>query len=91
MSLPLSPDVESLIQSWIDRGRFPDAAAVVAAALQALDEREHAQFLALREKVRAGFESGDPVELTPGLWDLLEREVEEAFLRGEQPDPEVCP
>jgi putative addiction module CopG family antidote len=91
MSVTLAPEIESRIRSWIDSGRYPNANAVMLDALQLLEERSQAQLLKLREMVRAGFESGDPVELTPELWDELERESEEAYLRGEQPDPDVCP
>jgi len=42
-------------------------------ALQFREER----FLALRDKVRAGFESGGEVELTPELWEQLAREADE--------------
>jgi putative addiction module CopG family antidote len=91
MSVTLAPEVEDRIRCWIDSGRYPDANAVLVDALELLEERNQARFLKLREMVRAGFESGDPVELTPELWDELEREAEEAYQRGELPDPDVCP
>ncbi|HKG25876.1 MAG TPA: type II toxin-antitoxin system ParD family antitoxin [Thermomicrobiales bacterium] len=91
MSVTLAPEVQDRIRSWIDSGQYPDADTVVLDALQLLEERNQARFLKLRELVRAGFESGDPVELTPELWDELEREAEEAYQRGELPDPDVCP
>jgi putative addiction module CopG family antidote len=91
MSVTLTPEVEQQIQDWIDRGRYPNASAVVERALQALKEQEEAKLVKLRELVRAGFESGDAVELTDELWDEMERRSEERFLRGERPSPHVCP
>jgi putative addiction module CopG family antidote len=91
MSVTLSPKVEDQIRHWIDSGQYADADAVLRDALQLLAEHNQARFLRLRELVREGFESGDAVELTPELWDELEREAEEAYQRGEQPNPDVCP
>jgi hypothetical protein len=36
-------------------------------------------------------ERGELIELTPELLDEIDREVEEQFQRGEQPNPGVCP
>ena len=90
MTITLSPQAEKQIQDWIERG-FPNAAAVIDKALLALNEQEEAKLVKLRELVRAGFESGDAVELTDELWDEMERRSEERFLRGEKPSPHVCP
>jgi putative addiction module CopG family antidote len=91
MSVTLTPQTEEEIRRWIDSGRYPDADAVVHTALQALKDQEEAKLTKLRELVRAGFESGDAVELTDELWDEMERRSEERFLRGERPSPRVCP
>jgi putative addiction module CopG family antidote len=91
MSVTLAPELEDRIRSWIESGQYPDADAVLRDALQLLEERNQARFLQLRDLVRAGFESGDAGELTPELMDEIEREAEEAFRRGEQPSPHVCP
>lgn len=91
MTVTLSPQAEEQIQDWIERGHYPDAAAVIDRALQALKEQEEAKLIKLRELVRAGFESGEAVELTDELWDEMERRSEERFLRGERPSPHVCP
>lgn len=87
MSVTLDPEVEDRIKPWLDSGRFPNASAVVLEALELLEERDRTQFLKLREMVRAGFESGDEVDLTPELWDQLLREADEDYERGEQPAP----
>jgi len=56
-----------------------------------LDARDEERFLRLRALVREGFESGDERELTPELWDELEREADEADRRRDPLDPNVCP
>ncbi len=49
---------------------------------------------ALRAKLQVGLdqmERGDTVLLTPGLLDEIDREVQERFRRGDEPDLDVCP
>jgi putative addiction module CopG family antidote len=77
MSGTLTPGIEARIRMLIETGQYPDADAVLLDALQLLEERNHERFLALREKVRAGFESGEGDELTPELWERLNREADE--------------
>jgi putative addiction module CopG family antidote len=77
MSVTLSREVQDRVLSWVGRGRYSDADAVVLDALQLLEERNQEQYLKLREMVRAGFESGDEMHLTPELWNDLLREAEE--------------
>ena len=57
---------------------------VIARALQALIDQEEAEYREIRELVRAGFESGPSAELTDDLWDEMEREVDEAYQRGDE-------
>jgi putative addiction module CopG family antidote len=91
MSITLSPQTEQRIRQWIDNSRYPDAEAVIDQALQALEDREHAKFLKARELVLAGHNSGPGVELTDELWEEMEREVDDAYQRGDEPPPHVCP
>lgn len=91
MSLILTPQTEAEVRHWVESGQYPDADTVIHQALQALKDREEARFLQLRELVLAGHNSGKGEELTPELWDRLEREAEEAYQRGEKPSPYVCP
>ena len=91
MVVQLSPQVMAEIKRLIATGRYADADEVIAEGLRLLAERERSRFLQLRAFVRAGFESGDPVELTDDLMDDIEREAEEAVRRGEVPSPHVCP
>ncbi len=91
MTVTLTPQAQQQIQDWIERGHYPNAAAVIDGALQALKDQEEARLLKLRELVRAGFESGPGVELTDELWEEMEREVDDAIQRGDEPPPHVCP
>ncbi len=77
MSITLNPEAESEVRSWIGHGQFHDADTVIAKALKALAEQEQARFLKLQEMIRAGIESGPGEELTPELWDRMEREADE--------------
>jgi putative addiction module CopG family antidote len=77
LTITLTPQVEHRIRDLIESGHYPDADAVIQKALQALAEQEHARFLKTRELVLAGLNGGEGEELTPELWDRLEREAEE--------------
>jgi len=41
--------------------------------------------------VRDGFDSGDGIPFSAELMDEIEREAEEAYQRGETPNPDACP
>jgi antitoxin ParD1/3/4 len=91
MSITVTPETEREIRHWIESGHYPDADAVLNDALGLLHERKLAT---LRAKIQSGLdqiERGEGIELTPEVWDEIEREADEALLRGEQPDPDVCP
>ena len=77
MSVTLTPNIEARIRVLIETGQYLDADAVLLDALQLLEERNQERFLALREKIRVGFESGEGAELTPELWEKLLREADE--------------
>jgi hypothetical protein len=51
---------------------------VIQKALQALEEQEQERFLKTRELILAGPNSGEGVELTPEVWEEIEREADEA-------------
>lgn len=91
MTVQISPQIEATIEQLVASGQFADAGAVIDEAVRLLAEREQARFLQLQTLVREGFESGEAVEFTPELMDELERQAEEAFQRGEKPNPHVCP
>lgn len=91
MALTLSREIEDRIEQLVVSGQFPDASAAIRSALDALVELEDVRFQRARELVAAGFASGPGVELTDDVWDEIERESEEAFLRGEKPGAHVRP
>lgn len=92
MVVSLTPQVEAMILERVKSGNYNDASEVVKAALQLLEEREKLEHL--RSLLAVGFEQsarGELIDFTPELLEELDREVEERFLRGEKPNPDVCP
>jgi len=92
MNVSLTPELEAMIQQQVDSGRYNNASEVVREALQLLDERDRLEHL--RSLVLVGLEQaqrGELVEFTPELFEEIDRRVEERLLRGEEPDPDVCP
>jgi hypothetical protein len=62
-------------------------------AIRLLDERED-QLDTLRAKIRIGLDQldrGEGIEMTPDVWDDLDREVDERLRRGDTPNADVCP
>jgi antitoxin ParD1/3/4 len=93
MSVQLTPETEALIREKVASGRYATGEELVETALRLLDERDR-QIQQLRAKLQIGLdqiERGETVQFTPELLDEIEREAEEQFRRGEQPDPDVCP
>jgi antitoxin ParD1/3/4 len=92
MSVTLTPQLEAMIQERVESGRYSDASAVVQEALRLLEEREKLEHL--RALLAVGLEQGrrgEVVEYTPEWIEDLHRRVEERLLRGDQPNPDVCP
>jgi antitoxin ParD1/3/4 len=92
MSLTLSLELEAMIRDRVESGRYSDANAVVGEALRLLEERERSEHLnALLAVGLDDLQRGDKVRFTPELLEEIDRRVEERFLRGEEPSPDVCP
>lgn len=92
MNVSLTPQLEAMIRERVESGRYNNASEVVRDALRHLEEHERVQHL--RALLAVGEEDerrGNLVDYTPELMDDIYREAEELFLRGEEPDPEVCP
>lgn len=92
MSVNLTPQVENLIRRKIAAGPYRSADEVIEEALPALDERD--RLASLRAAIAVGdaqLARGEGIPYTPELMDEIEREAEEAYLRGDQPNPDVCP
>ncbi len=93
MTLTLTPELEAMIREKVDSGRYATADEVIEAAVRLLDAQDD-HLAMLRAKLQVGLddlERGDTVLLTPELLDEIDREVEERFRRGDEPDPDVCP
>jgi antitoxin ParD1/3/4 len=92
MNVSLTPQLEAMIRRRVESGRYNNASEVVREALRLLEE--HEQVMHLRSLLAVGLEDerrGDLVEFTPEYEENLSRRVEERFLRGEEPNPDVCP
>jgi putative addiction module CopG family antidote len=93
MTIQLPADVEALIRQKVASGRYPSAEEALSAAVRLLDVYDR-RLLQLQAKIRIGLDEldrGEGRELTPELWDEIDREADEALRRGEPPDPDVCP
>lgn len=95
MSVTLSPQLEAMIQERVDAGHYESANDVVRQALLLLDERDReAQLEHLRGLLQVGLDSarrGEPIEFNEEYLEDLDRRVEARFLRGDVPNPDVCP
>lgn len=94
MNVSLTPELEDMIRQRVDSGRYNNASEVVRDALRHLEEHERVHLQHLRALLAVGEEDerrGNLVDYTPELMDDIYREAEELFLRGEEPDPDVCP
>jgi antitoxin ParD1/3/4 len=92
MNVSLTPELEAMIRQQVDSGRYNNASEVVREALRLLDEHQRVQHL--RSLLAVGLEQaqrGEFVEFTPELLEDIARRAKERFLRGEEPDPDVCP
>ncbi len=88
MVIHVQPETEAAIRERVESGRYENVDAVVRAALHVL---HNAEVRALIEEGRASLERGEGVELTPEVWDEIEREADEMIRRGEQPAWHVRP
>jgi antitoxin ParD1/3/4 len=96
MNVSLTPELEAKIHERVASGRYNNASEVVRDALRHLEkfEEAHARKEHLRSLLAIGLEQarrGELIEWTPELMDEIARRAEERFLRGEEPDPDVCP
>jgi antitoxin ParD1/3/4 len=92
MNVSLTPELEALVHRKVKTGLYSTASEVVREALRQMDERD--RLARLREVVAIGIaeaDQGKVVELTPALWDEIEREADEDERRGVPIDPDVCP
>ena len=92
MSVTLTPKLEAMIRERVESGRYHDATEVIHEAMRRLEEHERLEHLrALLEVGRQEELRGELITYTPELMDEIYREAEEMLLRGEEPNPDVCP
>lgn len=93
MSIRFPTDLEDRIQRKIDSGRYENETPVLREALQALGARE-ARIDELRASIAdamASIDRGEGIELTPGVWEEIERDADEQIRLGRLPGPDVLP
>jgi putative addiction module CopG family antidote len=93
MPIHVPADLEERIKQKVESGDYDDPSAVIRAAIRLLDKRDM-RLQELRASIAEGLaaaERGEARELTPELWEEIEREAHERFLMGHQPKPDVCP
>jgi antitoxin ParD1/3/4 len=92
MVVTLSPEAEELVRRRLEMGPYRSVDEVIEEALQALDERD--RLVRLRAAIAIGdaqIARGEVIPYTADLMDEIEREAEEADLRGDEPNPDVYP
>jgi len=93
MAIQLPVDLEEQIHQKVASGDYDDPSSVIRAAMSLLYKRDQ-RLQKLRALVAEGIasvERGDVRELTPELWEEIEREADEKLRRGLPPAPHVCP
>jgi len=93
MSVTLNTQLEERITRLRESGHYADANAVISDALNLLETRQR-EINGLRAKLQVGLDQldrGEFVLVTDEFWVDLDREVDEGVLRGDIPDPDVCP
>ncbi len=92
MNVSLTPQLEAMIHERVESGRYASASEVVREGLRLLEEREKLEHL--RSLLAVGLEEakrGELIDFTPEYLEELDRRVEERYLRGDEPNPDVCP
>lgn len=89
MTMQLPPRVEARIREKVESGLYASVDAVLETAVELLDGYDR-QVQRLRAAIAEG-EQGETIPWTPEMMEQLSREADEMFLRGEKPDPDVCP
>ena len=93
MTIRVPADLEASIRRRVASGRYNDATEVIRAAMRLLEAREERTEY-IRASVAAGLaaiERGEGSELTPELWEEIDREADEQIRLGLPPKPDVCP
>ncbi|MEG4352136.1 type II toxin-antitoxin system ParD family antitoxin [Microcoleus sp. LAD1_D3] len=81
MNVVLNPELEQLIQSELDTGKYENVEAVLREALRLLSERNSRRIIACKVK-----DLFDKTQALPGVQEITEEEIAaeiEAYRRGE--------
>lgn len=92
MNVSVTPELAAIIQERVESGRYSSASEVVREALRLLEERDRVEHL--RSLIAVGLEQarrGELIDVTPQYLEDVDRRAMEAYLRGQKPDPDVCP
>lgn len=92
MTVSLSPDLEALVHQKVQTGQYDTPDDVMRQAMQLSEQRD--RLARIREAIAiadAQIDLGQGIALTQEVWDEIDRELDEAVMRGETPDTDVCP
>jgi antitoxin ParD1/3/4 len=92
-AVTLDEHYENFIGEQVESGRFGSASDVVREGLRMLEAHQR-QLDWLREQIAIGeaqYRAGNVHEVNDEFWERLDREVDEALMRGDLPNPDVCP
>ena len=92
-SVSLRDHFTKFIDDQVESGRYGSASEVIREGLRRI-EAEERQLAWLREQIAIGeaqYRAGNVHEVNDEFWKKLDREVDEALMRGDQPSPDVCP
>ena len=93
MATQLSPRQQSIIDHLVTSGAYADAAEAIDRAIHLLELHDR-QLHGLRAKLQIGLDQaarGELIPYTSAFMDELIQDVEEAYQRGEKPDPNAWP
>lgn len=89
MAIQLPPRAEAVIQEKVTSGLYANPEQAIDAAVRLLED--HDRRLERRRALIAEGEEGEGIPWTPEPMKQLSRNAEERRLRGENPNPDVCP
>lgn len=92
MNFSLTPQLEEMIRQRVESGKYNNASEVVRDALRHLESSERLDHL--RALIQVGLDEanrGELIDFTPEWEADMDRRVREGLLRGDTPDPDVCP
>lgn len=92
-SISLGDHFTSFADELVRSGRYGSVSEVVRDGLRRIEADER-QLTWLREQIAEAvsqYKAGNVHEVNDAFWEKLDREVDEALIRGDLPSPHVCP